>query len=93
MRSGVRHAEGVHHQLRPTLAAALEPVLSRRGLSLAVPDPRVETLLGPELWEIVRPGRPRPENQWGPGLDRRALERILDRLETLSTTIPRERSR
>jgi hypothetical protein len=86
VRAGVRHAEGVHHQLRPLLAAAVEPALTRRGLALDPPDPRAEAVLGPELWEIVRPDRPRPVDQWGPGLDRHELERILDRLELLSAT-------
>jgi hypothetical protein len=89
--AGVRHAEGVHHQLRPLLAGALEPALARRGLALDRPDPRLEAFLGPELWELVRPDRPRPADQWGPGIDRRELERIVERLESMYER--RERSR
>jgi hypothetical protein len=81
VRAGVRHAEGVHHQLRPLLADALEPALARRGLALDRPDDRTRALLGEELWEVVRPDRPRPPDPWGPGMDRRELERIVDRLE------------
>src|SRR4051794_39614759 len=83
VRAGVRHAEGVHHQLRPLLAEALEPALARRGFALDRPDPRLEAFLGPQLWEVVRPDRPRPQDQWGPGIDRQELEQIVERLESL----------
>ena len=91
VRAGVRHAEGVHHHLRPMLTAALEPALTRRGLALD--DPRAEAVLGPQLWEIVRPDSPRPEDPWGPGLGRPELEQILDRLESLSADGTTERPR
>ena len=81
VRAGVRHAEGVHHQLRPLLADALEPALARHGLALDRPDARTRALLGEELWEVVRRDRPRPPDPWGPGMERRELERIVDRLE------------
>ena len=84
VRAGVRHSEGVHHQLRPLLAEAVEPALARRGLSLEEGDPRVRDALGGELWELVRPDRPRPADPWGPGMDRGELERIVAQLEALS---------
>ena len=84
VRAGVRHAEGVHHQLRPLLTEAVEPVLARRGLALDAADPRVREALGDELWELVRPDRPRPPDPWGPGIDRGALDRIAGRLEALT---------
>jgi hypothetical protein len=92
VRAGVRHSEGVHHQLRPLLTEAVEPALARRGLSLEHADPRVREALGEDLWDIVRPDRPWPADPWGPGVGRAQLERIAGRLESLSD-VRREASR
>jgi hypothetical protein len=83
VRAGTRHAEGVHRELRPLLTEIVEPALTRRGLAPDGPEKQVRELLGDELWNLVRPDRPRPEHPLGPGLERAALERIADRLEAM----------
>ncbi|MGZ4270836.1 MAG: hypothetical protein ACXVFN_17115 [Solirubrobacteraceae bacterium] len=83
VRAGIAHAGDVHLQLRPLLTDAVEPALARRGLALDGAEEPVRAVLGERLWEVVRPGRPRPEDPWGPGLSRRDLARMLDDLEEL----------
>jgi hypothetical protein len=83
VRGGTRYAEGVHRELRPLLAEVVEPALARRGLALDGPEAPVRELLGEELWDLVRPRRPRPERPLGPGMERQEIERIVDRLEGL----------
>ena len=83
VRAGTRYAEGVHRELRPLLAEVVEPSLGRRGLTLDGPEAPVRAALGDELWDVVRPDRPRPEHPLGPGMDRAGLEGIADRLEAL----------
>jgi hypothetical protein len=83
VRGGTRYAEGVHRELRALLAEIVEPALARRGLALDSPEPNVREFLGEELWELVRPHRPRPERPLGPGMERQEIERIIDRLEAL----------
>jgi hypothetical protein len=70
-----------HAQLRPLLVEIAEARLSRRGVQLD--DDRAPGLLGPELWELVRPDRPEPADDRGGRVATRELERVLDRLEAL----------
>jgi hypothetical protein len=70
-----------HTQLRPLLVDVAESRLARRGLGLA--DEEAWVLLGPEAWEMVRPGRPAPPDGRAPGVAPQELEAALDRLEAL----------
>jgi hypothetical protein len=73
-------ASGVHVRLRPLLAEIASARLSRaRGLTQV----EARALLGEELWDLVRPDRPRPENPNGAGLSTDELERMAERLEQL----------
>jgi hypothetical protein len=73
-------ASGVHVSVRPLLAEIAAARLSRRR-RLTTAEARA--LLGDELWEIVRPNRPSPEDPRGPGLSLAELEEITQRLERL----------
>jgi len=73
-------ASGVHVSLRPLLVEIAAARLSRRrGLTPA----EARALLGDDLWDLVRPNRPSPEDPRAPGLSLGELEEITRRLEQL----------
>ena len=73
-------AGGVHARLRPLLTEIAASRLSRqRGLTPA----EARAMLGDELWDVVRPNRPSPEDPAGSGLTLDQLERTTKRLEQL----------
>jgi hypothetical protein len=72
-----------HTQLRPVLAEIAKARLMRRGVDLSRDRDEAWRLLGPEVWELVRPDRPQPLDPGAPGLTPRELDAILDRLEAL----------
>lgn len=74
----------VHFRLRPLLREIATGLLVRHGVDLDRSPERARTLLGPEVWEIVRPDRPPPENRTAPGLPLAAVERAIDDLERLA---------
>jgi hypothetical protein len=80
----VRSAGDVHARLRPELA---EVVASRlavgHGLDLAADPGAAERLVGPELWELVRPDRQPPDDSFAPGLPLARIEALLDQVEAL----------
>jgi hypothetical protein len=74
----------VHFRLRPMLREVAEQRLAdRRGLALDAGGTRVEEELGPELWALVRPDREAPRRRFGAGLEPEAVQRMLERLESL----------
>ena len=73
----------VHSRLRPLLREIALARLLRRGVRLDQSPDAARALLGDELWEIVRPGRPRPEDLRAPGVSFEQLTAIVDRLERL----------
>jgi len=72
-----------HTRLRPVLVEIAEARLARRGVRLDRDVGEARRLLDPKAWELVRPGRPRPEDREAPGIAPRDLEEILDALEAL----------
>jgi hypothetical protein len=76
-------AADVHVRLRPLLREIAEPLAWRHGVRLDHDPERARELLGSDLWEIVRPERPRPEDPRAPGLASERLEQIIARLEEL----------
>jgi hypothetical protein len=75
----------LHYGLRPVLRGiAAQRLADSRGLRLDAGGPQVETALGEELWEFVRPDRPVPENRFGPGVRPRDLRRAIERLESIA---------
>jgi hypothetical protein len=74
----------LHAHLRPLLAEIAATRLAVRGVTLErLGDEAGEPLLGDRLWELVRPGRPFPEDRRGPGLSTGELASMLDTLERL----------
>lgn len=76
------NAFDLHLRLRPRLRAIAEHRLaSRRGLGLASPEAR--RLLGDDVWELVRPDRPPPDDRFAPGLPLAGQRAALDRIEKI----------
>ena len=72
-----------HTRLRPVLVEIAEARLLRRGLRLERDVEESQRLLGPDVWELVRPGRPTPRARDAPGIPPHRLEEMLDVLEAL----------
>jgi len=70
----------VHYRLRPHLRGIAAHRLAGRGVILDSEPERAQALLGPDVWELVRPNRPEPQDRSARGLDlpsiRRAVEQI-----------------
>jgi hypothetical protein len=73
-------AHGVHVRLRPLLA---EIAMARLGRRRMLTNVEARALLGDELWDVVRPGRPWPHDPRGPGLSLDELTRMIERLDRL----------
>jgi hypothetical protein len=73
----------VHYRLRPVLRTVATGLLLGRGIDLERSPERARAVLGPDLWELVRPDRPPPSNRTAPGMPIAELERAVDELERL----------
>jgi hypothetical protein len=73
----------VHTRLRPVLIEIVEARLSRHAVRLDRDEAEARRLLGPAVWELVRPDRPAPPGRDAPGIRPRELDEILDALEAL----------
>jgi hypothetical protein len=72
-----------HRRVRPLVREVAEHRLRRRGVFLDEQPARARAILGEDLWELVRPDRPPPEDRHGPGLELDDLEAAVARLERL----------
>jgi hypothetical protein len=70
------------YQLRPVIQEIAAAALERQGADLGHGEV-AEAVLGPEVFDLVRVERTRPENPHGPGLGVGGIERIVERLESL----------
>ena len=72
----------VHYRLRPHLRRIVAHRLAGRGVILDGEPQRVQAVLGPDAWELVRPDRPEPPDRSARGLElstiRRAVEQISE---------------
>jgi hypothetical protein len=74
----------VHYRLRPALRSIASGLLLRRGVDLERAPDRAATLVGPTLWELVRPDRPPPEDRTAAGMPLEEIERAVADLERLA---------
>jgi hypothetical protein len=74
----------VHYRLRPLVAPLATGILLRRGVDLDRRPDAAEMLLGPRVWELVRPDRPAPDDRTAAGIPLVAVEGMVDDLERLA---------
>jgi hypothetical protein len=73
-----------HAYLRPALVEIATRRLAARGYALdSISADAGRKLLGEPLWELVRPGRPFPEDRHAPGVPGDQIDAMLDVLEAL----------
>jgi hypothetical protein len=75
---GSASAGHLHMRLLPLLR---EIAVARLGFDIGRSPERARTLLGDDVWELLRPDRPAPVDRNAPGVHRRELERCIDALE------------
>lgn len=56
---------------------------TRRGIDLDDQPERARELLGPEVWTVLRAGRPEPNARYQPGASIAELRQIVERIEKL----------
>lgn len=77
---GVASAGHLHGRLLPMLREAAS---ARLGLDLERSARKAQALLGDDVWELLRPDRPPPEDRHAPGISLRRVEHCIETLERL----------
>jgi hypothetical protein len=81
---GVSGSFDLHFRLVPRLRSLADGLLtSRRGVSLAANPDAARAILGEDVWELVRPARPVPEDRLAQGAMPSELARVVDGLEAI----------
>ena len=81
---GIAEADHAHRRLLPLLrAAAAARISSRHGFELERRPEAARALLGDDVWDLLRPDRPPPENRHGPGVPRGRVVAVIERVESL----------
>jgi hypothetical protein len=80
------NAYDLHFRFRPVLIDVVSDLLALRlRVDFHEQPEQARALIGPDLWDIVRPDRPLPTGGFSdPGLDAPHLERLIDDLERMS---------
>jgi hypothetical protein len=81
--AGAATAGDLHFELRPLLRSIAATRLGARGVELDGQAAQARRLLGEELWELVRPDRPRPADPFARGPGPAGVQRLVERLEAL----------
>jgi hypothetical protein len=77
---GISTAGHLHLRLLPLLR---EAAAARLGYELDLRPALARQRLGDDLWKLLRPDRPEPEDRHAPGASVAEIRRVVDRLETL----------
>jgi hypothetical protein len=81
---GVASAAHAHSRLLPLLrAAASARLATRHGIDLARRPDTARSLLGDDVWDLLRPDRPEPEDRLGPGVRRDEIAAAIEAVESL----------
>jgi hypothetical protein len=77
-------ADHAHRKFLPLLrTTAAARLATRHGVELERRPDVARRLLGAQVWELLRPDRPEPDDRLGPGLSRDEIAAVVDRLESL----------
>jgi len=80
----VSSAEDAHVRLRPLVAGlARQRLADHTGVRLDGDPDVAATAVGPDVWELVRPDRPRPSDRRGRGIAPAQLRRVVESLERI----------
>jgi NaMN:DMB phosphoribosyltransferase len=81
---GSADADHAHRRLLPLLrAAAAARLIARHGVELGRRPEAARALLGADVWELLRPDRPEPEDRHGPGVPREQIIAAIEAVEAL----------
>jgi len=81
---GSADADHAHRRLLPLLrATASARIAARHGFELERRPEAARALLGEDAWELLRPDRPEPEDRHAPGLPRKTIVALIERVEAL----------
>jgi hypothetical protein len=81
---GLANSVDLQLRLGPRLREiAAQRLAVRHGINLEDRPEAAQAVLGEELWELVRPDRPRPAEQGGPRIDSAVLDRAVSTLEAV----------
>jgi hypothetical protein len=81
---GSADADHAQRRLLPLLrATAAARISARHGFELERRPEAARALLGEEVWELLRPDRPEPEDRHGPGVPRSRIAAVIERVESL----------
>jgi hypothetical protein len=81
---GNADADHAHRRLLPLLrSTAAARISARHGFELARRPEAARTLLGDDVWELLRPDRPEPADRHGPGVPRASVTAVIERVESL----------
>lgn len=80
------NAYDLHFRFRPILIDVVSDLLALRArIDFHEHPEQARPLIGPVLWDLVRPDRPVPAGRFSdPGLDAQSMKRLLDELERIS---------
>jgi hypothetical protein len=81
---GSADADHAHRRLLPLLrGAAAARISARHGFELGRRPEAARALLGEDVWELLRPDRPPPEDRHGPGVPPAQVAAVIERIESL----------
>ena len=81
---GSAEADYANRRLLPLLrSVASARIAARYGFELERRPEAARELLGDDVWELVRPDRPEPENRHGPGVPRQQIVAVIEKVESL----------
>lgn len=79
--TGRAGAGDLHYRLGPILKEIADAVIVSRRTDPR--DHRVVEVLGPQVWDLIRPDRPAPADRSGPGMDIATLQAVVATLEAM----------
>jgi hypothetical protein len=82
---GAETAFDAHYRLRPLFRELASGVLlTRHGVDLDRTPDRARSLVGDQLWTLIRPGVAAPAHRGGPGMPREEIAAAVTDLERLA---------